>query len=90
MNSRPKVERVAEMAPIKRELIQRLFDFLDRKKDSDKWWKYSGTFIYDSREYEFEVECRMDNDMLTYRDMHIAYKTVEIDIAELESRGLLN
>lgn len=84
------VKRVADMAEIERELVKRLYDFLKDKRHSDSWWKYSGTFVYDSREYEFDCEVRLDHEMLTYRKLHIAYKTVEVDIADLERRGLLN
>lgn len=84
------IERIAAMAPIKRELIQRLYAFLKDKRNSDDWWKYNGTFIYDGREYEFSCEVRMDEMMLTYRKLHLAYKTIEVDIADLERKGLLN
>ena len=84
-----KTERIADMPQIKRELIARMFNFLRDKRDSDDWWKYKGTFVYDSREYEFECEVRMDEAMLTYRKLHLAYKTIEVDITELEARGLI-
>jgi len=85
-----KIERIDDMPQIKRELIAKLYDFLKNKRDSYKWWQYKGSFMYEGREYEFECEVRMDNEMLTYRKMHLAYKTIEVDIAEMESRGLLN
>lgn len=85
-----KIKRTVEMAPIERELVKRLYDFLKDKRDSDSWWKYQGTFVYDSREYEFECEVRLDESMLMYRKVHLAYKTIEVDIAEFEKRGLLN
>ncbi len=85
-----KIERIAEMPHIKRELVQRMYNFLRDKRDSDSWWKYKGTFVYDSREYEFECEVRMDEKMLKYKNLHLAYKTVEVDIAELERQGMLN
>jgi hypothetical protein len=84
------VKRTADMAPIERQLIIRLYNFLKDKRESDSWWKHSGTFVYDSREYEFSCEVRLDQMMLTYRKLHISYKTIEVDIAELERQGLLN
>lgn len=84
------IKRVASMAPIEKELVKRLYDFLKDKRHSDSWWKYQGTFVYDSREYEFECEVMLDGMMLTYRKLHIAYKTIEVDIADLERKGLLN
>lgn len=85
-----KVERMADMPQIKQQLIQRMYNFLKDKRDSDDWWKYRGTFKYENQEYEFDCEVRMDNQMLTYRKLHLAFKTVEIDIADMERKGLLN
>lgn len=84
------IERIAEMPPIKRELVSRMYDFLKDKRNSDSWWKYKGTFVYDSREYEFECEVRLDETLLTYRKLHLAYKTIEVDVEDFERRGLLN
>lgn len=84
------VERMADMPQIKRELIQRMYDFLKDKRRSEVWWQYKGSFIYDSREYEFECDVRMDETMLTYRNMHLSHKTIEVDIEDMEAKGLLN
>lgn len=84
-----KFERVKDMAPIKREIISYLFDYVCRKKD-DRWWKYKGEFKYQGQEYVIECECRMNNQMFSYRNLLIEYKQVVIDVDEMVKKGLLN
>jgi len=77
------------MSPLEREIVKRLFNFLKNKRNSDQWWKYKGEFNYDGKDYVLEVDVRMDNQMLTYRNMFIEYKQVVIDLDELP-KGILN
>jgi hypothetical protein len=67
-----------------------IFKFLERKPNSDQWWHYKGEFNYDGKDYVLEVDARMDNQMLTYRNMFIEFKQVTIDLDEMAARGLLN
>jgi hypothetical protein len=92
MNSQGKIkfERIKDMAPIKREIIRKIFEYLDRKRNSDQWWQYKGEFKYEDKEYTLEVEARLDNHMLSYRNLFIEYKQVVIDIDDMVSKGLLN
>ena len=77
-------------SPLEQEIIRMIFKFLENKRNSDQWWKYKGEFNYDGKDYVLEVEARMDNHMLTYRNMFIEYKQGVIDVDDLAARGLLN
>lgn len=84
-----KFERVKQMCPLKREIVSYLFDFVARKKDG-RWWQYKGTFKYEGKEYNLECDCKYDNQLFTYKNLHIEHKQVEIDIDEMVKAGLLN
>lgn len=88
-NLKGKFERAKDMPQLKREIIKRTFDYVSRKP-YNQWWKYSTTFHYDGHEYELEIEAKMDNQVFTYRHMHIAHKTIEIDIDDMIRQGLMN
>ncbi len=87
-SSKMKFERVKQMPRLKREIISYLFDFVARK-ETGKWWKYNGTFKYDGQEYDLECECQYDNQMFTYRNMHIQYKQEIIDLDAAENKYLI-
>jgi hypothetical protein len=89
MMRQPKFERMKSMPPIKREIISYLFDYV-AKKPQDRWYKYKGEFKYDGKEYLLEAECRMDNQVFTYRNMIIEHKQVVIDIDEMVQKGLIH
>jgi|GEM_PF-6764222 hypothetical protein len=88
MNDKMKFERMKELPLLKREIISYLFDFVARKP-RDQWWKYVGEFKYEGVAYELECECKWDNVMFTYRNLHISFKTEIIDIHELVEKGLI-
>lgn len=79
-----KFERIKSMPLLKREIVSYLFDFVARKPHS-QWWHYKGEFKYDGREYDLECDCKYDNQMFTYKNLHISYKQVVIDVEEVLS-----
>jgi len=84
-----KFERVKDMPKLKQEIISYLFDYVARKNDG-RWYAYKGVFKYDNHEYNIECECKMDNQMFTYKNLFIEHKQVEIDIDEMVRKGMLN
>lgn len=88
-NDKMKYERVKAMCPLKREIISYLFDYVSRKKEG-YWWSYKGTFNYEGKEYDLECDCKCDNQVFTYRNLHIQHKQQVIDIEEMVREGLLN
>lgn len=80
--NKEKLERVSSMPKLKAEIIGYLFDFVTTKS-RDQWWKYKGEFQYEGRDYDLECECKWDNEMFTYRNMHIGYKTIILDVEDV-------
>ena len=78
------------MPELKQAIVLKLFDFLKNKLNSDQWWKLNCDFSYAGNMYQLEVEARMDNQMLTYRNMHIEHKQVVIDVDEMNQKGMLH
>lgn len=76
------VDNLREYPQLKKEIISYLFDYLSRK-NYDQWYKYSGSFFYEGKEYDLECECRLDRQIFSYRNLHIAHKTEIIDIDQL-------
>jgi hypothetical protein len=83
-----KFERMKQLPRLKQEIISYLFDFVARKP-RDQWWRYKGEFKYDGKEYELECDCKYDNQMFSYRNLHIAHKQEVIDVDDLAKQGLL-
>lgn len=83
-----KFERVKSMPRLKREIISYLFDFVARK-ETNRWWSYKGEFIYEGTTYDLECDCKYDNQMFTYRNMHIQYKQEVIDLDAEENKYLI-
>jgi hypothetical protein len=87
-----KFESIKSMAPLKREIMLKLWKFLRRKKFNE-WYKYTGEFMYFRKSYVVECECRIDNHMmppvLQYRRFLIEYKQVIIDLDEWKRRGII-
>jgi hypothetical protein len=83
-----KFERVKSMPRLKREIISYLFDYIVRK-GTDQWWNYKGEFIYDGTTYDLECDCRYDNQMFTYRNLHIQYKQEVINLEAPENQYLI-
>ena len=84
-----KFERIKHMPKLKQEIISYLFDYVARKRPGD-WFKYVGEFKYDGVVYNLECECRMDNQMFTYRNLFIEHKQQIIDVDQLVRDGVLN
>lgn len=78
----PKTERIKDLPRLKAEIISYLFDHVARKL-RDRWYKYKGEFHYDGKTYDLECECKWDNQMFTYRHMHISHKQVELDVNDV-------
>lgn len=86
---RGKFERTKQMCPLKQEIISYLFDYVARHPRG-QWYRYKGDFNFDGKSYELECDCMWDNEMFSYRNMHISHKQIEIDVDELVREGLLN
>lgn len=84
-----KFERTKQMCPLKKEIISYLFNQIARR-DRDRWWQYKGEFNYQGITYLLECECRWDNQVFSYRNMHIEHKQVEIDLTDKENEFLVN
>lgn len=84
-----KFERVKTMPRLKQEIIGHLFDFLSRKRFGD-WYKFNGEFKFDGVVYNIECECKMDNQMFTYKNLYIEHKQQIIDVDQMIKEGLLN
>lgn len=82
-SDRLKFERVKSMPKLKQEIISYLFDFVSRKPH-DQWWVYKGEFMYEGNSYLLECDCRMDNQVFTYRNLHIEHKQEVVDLANPE------
>lgn len=78
-----KLERLKELPALKQDIIKYLCNFVSRKP-YDHWWKYSGEFKYEGKTYNLECECKMDNEMFTYRNLHIEHKQEVIDLTNPE------
>lgn len=68
----------------------KLFSYLKDKRDSDRWRYFKGEFRYDKNDYVMECDVRMDNQMLTYRNLHIEHKQVEISVDDMIRQGMIN
>ena len=77
-----KFERMKAIPKLKQEIISYLFDFVARKP-RDQWWQYKGEFKYDGNEYDLECDCKWDNQVFTYRNMHISHKQQIIDVEDV-------
>lgn len=86
-NDKTKFERVKDMPKLKAEIVRYLFDFISRKP-RDQWWHYKGEFKYDGHDYDLECDCRYDNVMFTYRNLHISHKQVVIDVEDVLNMDL--
>lgn len=84
-----KFERTKNMPKLKQEIISHLFDYVS-KRQYDQWYKYTGEFKYEDKVYNLECECRMDNQMFTYRNLFIEHKQQIIDLDQLVRDGVLN
>lgn len=84
-----KFERSKDMCALKKEIIMYLFDFVARKPH-DQWWQYKGEFQYEGKTYNLECDCKYDNQMFTYRNLHIEHKQQIIDVNEMIRKGLIN
>jgi hypothetical protein len=85
-----KIERIREMPELKKEIIKHLWDYLKNKRDSDRWWKFNGKFIFEGKPYVLEAEVRLDNKFLQYRGMLIEHEQQVIEIDDLVAKGFLN
>ena len=85
-----KLERIKDMPKMKKEIIGYLFDYVARKGKSNKWYSYKGQFKYEGSYYALECECKMDNQVFTYRKMFIEHEPVEIDVHQMARAGMLN
>jgi len=83
-----KFERIKQMPKLKQEIISYLFDQVARKP-INRWWQYKGEFRYDGKDYNLECECKMDNQVFTFRNLYIEHKQVVIDIDDMIKQGLI-
>ena len=88
--NRIKLERMKDYPKLKQEIISYLFDWLSKNGKRDEWYKYVGKFEYEGEPYELECECRRDNEVFSYRKLHICRPTQIIDVHDMERRGMLN
>lgn len=87
-DNKMKFERTREMCNLKKEIISYLFDQITRK-ERDRWWTYKGEFQYEGETYNLECDCKWDNILFTYKNLHIEHKQRVIDIEEMVARGLI-
>jgi hypothetical protein len=83
-----KFERIDDMCALKKEIISYLFDAVSRRM-RDTWWTYKGEFQYQGETYNLECDCKWDNILFTYKNLHIEHKQQVIDIDEFVKRGLI-
>lgn len=83
-----KLSSFKEEPLLKKEIIVYLFDHISRKTYG-QWYKYKGEFKYEGQEYNLECECKMDNEIFTYKNLFIEHKQVVIDIDDMVARGLI-
>jgi hypothetical protein len=84
-----KLERIKDMPQLKREIISYLFDFVTRKQWGE-WWQYKGEFNYEDKAYELECKVKFDNQMFTYRDLHIEHKQIEVTMEDMVKQGIVS
>src|SRR5580692_6026986 len=84
-----KLERVKDMPELKKEIISYLFTQVSNRP-YDRWWKYTGEFVYEKETYNLECECRYDTEIFSYRNLFIERKQKVIEVSEMVRRGLLN
>lgn len=82
MDSKMKFERMKDVCKLKQSIISYLFDYVARK-ERDRWYKYQGNFVYEGVTYDLECECKMDNQMFTYRKMIISQKQITLDVEDV-------
>lgn len=83
-----KFERVKNMPRLKAEIISHLFDYISRKKH-DTWWQYKGQFKYEGQTYNLECQCKYDNQLFTYKNLHIEHEQVVIDVDDMVRKGMI-
>lgn len=84
-----KFERVKDMPKLKKEIISFLFDIVARKR-TNQWFAFKGEFKYEGEVFNLECECKMDNQMFTYKNLFIEHKQQIIDVDQLARDGRLN
>lgn len=84
-----KFERIKEMPQLKREIISYLFNYLGRKKQGH-WWHYNGEFKYEGTVYDLECDCMWDNQMFTYKNLHIQHKQIIVDAEYFAETGIIS
>jgi hypothetical protein len=77
-----KFESIKDMPQLKKEIIIYLFEFIARKK-YDEWWHYAGEFKYDGKEYNLECDVKLDNQVFSYKNLHIEHKQVVLDVDDV-------
>ena len=87
-DNKMKFERTEQMCQLKKEIISYLFDAVQRKPHN-QWWKYEGEFQYQGETYNLECDCKWDNILFTYKNLHIEHKQRVIDIEDFVKRGLI-
>ena len=83
-----KVDRIKEYPLIKKEIISYLFDQMSRKP-YDQWYHYKGKFEYEGKRYDLECDCKLDRQIFSYKNLHIAHETEVIDVDELVRQGVI-
>lgn len=76
------LERFKDIPELKREIIRKLHAYVAGKAYGE-WYKYDGEFQYEGNEYELSCECKTDNQIFTYRNLHISHKQKVIDIESM-------
>jgi hypothetical protein len=84
-----KVEHIKDMPKLKKEIVVFLFDHVT-KRPRNIWHKFECELSYEGKQYNLECDCRWDNEMFSYRDMHISHKQIVIDVHDMEAKGLLD
>ncbi len=83
---RIKIDNLKEWPKIKQEIIGYLFEQLSRKP-YDNWYSYKGKFEYEGKRYDLECECKLDRQVFSFRNLHIAHETQIIDVDQLVRDG---
>jgi NADPH-dependent 2,4-dienoyl-CoA reductase/sulfur reductase-like enzyme len=83
-----KVDRIKEYPQLKKEIVAYLFSHMSRKP-FDKWYHYSGKFEFEGKRYDLECDCKLDRQIFSYKNLHIAHETEIIDIHQLVKDGVL-
>lgn len=86
--NRIKIERLKEFPQLKKEIVSYLFDAMGRKPQN-QWHNYKGEFRYDGQAYDLECDCKLDNQIFSFKNMHISYKQQVIDIDDWVRKGML-